>query len=181
MKDSLVLVPGSCYSYLMRRVLFILLAIVVLAGCDVPKPPPELPTATPGSNNPEEATYATQVRATPDRGFTPVATGPGHIYFVRGERLWTVEPDGSGAKQLSDLPATGKPEVSPDSRSIAWIGGNDLYVMPSRGGEAKKIFSGSIADYQRLGWSTDGSLVGVFTYDLTTIGTEKAWAVPVAG
>lgn len=158
-----------------------MLAIVVLAGCDVPKPPPELPTATPGSDNPEKAVYTTQVRATPDRGFTPVAAGPGHIYFVREGHLWTVEPDGSGAKQLSDLPATGKPEVSPDSRSIAWIGGNDLYVMPSRGGEAKKIYSGALADYQRLGWSTDSALVGVFTYDLTTIGMEKAWAVPVDG
>ncbi len=165
----------------MRRILIVLFAMLVLVGCDVPKPPPELPTATPGSGNPEVAVYTTQVRATPDRGFTPVATGPGHIYFVRNERLWTIEPDGSGQKQLSDLPVTGKPQVSPDGGSIVWIGGNDLYVMPNRGGEARKIYSGPLAEKQRIGWSSDGTLVGVVTYDMTTIGIEKAWAVPVEG
>jgi Tol biopolymer transport system component len=156
-------------------------ALLLLAGCDVPKPPPELPTPSPGSSNPEEAVYSTPVRATPDRGFTPIATGPGHIYFVRDERLWTVEPDGSGAKPMSELPATGKPQPSPDGRNVAWIGGNDLYVMPTGGGEARKIFSGSLPKTQRIGWTHDGTLVGVVAYDLDTIGAEHAWAVPVDG
>jgi Tol biopolymer transport system component len=64
---------------------------------------------------------------------------------------------------------------------VAWIGGNDLYVMPSGGGEARKIYSGPLATGQRIGWSHDGTLVGVVTYDLDTVGAEKAWAVPVDG
>ena len=165
----------------MRRVLWVLVGLLLLAGCDVPKPPPELPTPSPGSSNPEEAVYNTPVRATPDRGFTPIAGGPGHIYFVRGGHLWAIEPDGSGERQMSKLPATGGPQPSPDGRSVAWIGGNDLYVMPASGGEARKLYSGPLAEKQRIGWSHDGTLVGIIVYDLSTVGVEKAWAVPVEG
>lgn len=165
----------------MRRFLLLAIMLLVLAGCDVPAPPPEMPTPTPGSGNPEVAVYTTQVRATPDRGFTPVATGPGHIYFVRNERLWVVSPNGAGERQLSDLPVTGRPQPSPDSSEVAWIGGNDLYIMALSSGEVRKVFSGPIAEKQRIGWSNDGSLLGIITYDLDTIGVERAWAVPAKG
>jgi Tol biopolymer transport system component len=64
---------------------------------------------------------------------------------------------------------------------VAWVGERDLYVMPSAGGEPRVVYSGDLTDRQRLGWSADGKQIGFFTYDLTTIGVEKAWAVPVEG
>ncbi len=147
----------------------------------MPAPPPELPTPSPGSQNPEEAVYTTPIRATPIRGFTPVAVGPGHIYFVRDGHLWTVEPDGSGERQMSDLPATDTPQPSPDGQSIAWIGGNNLYVMPISGGEARNLYTGSLAERQHIGWSYDSTMLGFITYDLSTVGAEKAWVIPVEG
>jgi Tol biopolymer transport system component len=82
---------------------------------------------------------------------------------------------------LSDLPVTERPQPSPDGKEIAWIGGNDVYVMPASGGEARSVYNGAPADKQRIGWSPDGTLLGVITYDLSTIGAEKAWAVPADG
>jgi Tol biopolymer transport system component len=64
---------------------------------------------------------------------------------------------------------------------VAWVGDNDLYVMPSGGGQARKLYTGALADKQRIGWSPDGKVLGFFTYDLATVGAEQVWAVPVAG
>ena len=160
------------------------LVALILAACDVPTPPPELPTPTPGSSNPENdlsRSQLTPVLPTPERGFTPIATSPGHIYFVRDGHLWTVAPDGAGAHQLSDLPITGKPEPSPDGSMVAWVADKDLYLMPSGGGTAQKLYSGDLTDGQRIGWSPDNKYLGFFTYDLTSVGTENAWYLPVSG
>lgn len=161
---------------------FILAAL--LAGCEVPKPPPEIPTATPGSQNPENPAFRgdlTPVRVTLEPGFTPLAVPPGHIYFVRASALWRVAPDGSGEMRLSDLPVTGPPQPSPDGKQIAWLSGQDLYVMPSTGGTPMKLFSGDLAEGQRLGWTHDSSMVGFITYDKSIVRREIAWAVPAAG
>jgi Tol biopolymer transport system component len=160
------------------------LVALILAACDVPTPPPELPTPTPGSSvleSDQARSQLTPVRATPDRGYTPIAGPPGHIYFVRSGHLWTVSPDGSGERQLSDLPITGAPQPSPDGEMLAWVSDKDLYVMPSTGGGARKLYTGDLTDRQRIGWSPDNKLVGFFTYDLASIGTEKAWYIPAAG
>src|SRR5204862_3118682 len=64
---------------------------------------------------------------------------------------------------------------------VAFTSGKGLYVIPSDGGEARKIAEGELTEDQRLGWSPDGSQVGYFTYDTATPGNENAWAVPVKG
>ena len=172
----------------MRRLfpalLTLALVALALAACDVPTPPPALPTPTPGSSvleSDQARSQLTPVRATPDRGYTPIAGPPGHIYFVRAGHLWTVSPDGSGERQLSDLSITGTPQPSPDGKMLAWVGDKDLYVMPSIGGDAHKLYTGDLTDRQRIGWSPDNKLLGFFTYDLASIGTEKAWYIPAAG
>ena len=173
----------------MRRVFALILTLALFAGtlvaCDVPQPPPELPTPTPGSQNPENdlsALALTPVRATPDRGYTPLAGPVGTIYFVRDDRLWAVNPDGSGERQLvPDVEITGTPAPSPDGRLVAWVGGRNLYVMPPAGGTPTAVYTGDLTDRQRLGWTPDSKLVGFFTYDTTAMGVEKAWAVPAEG
>src|SRR5437588_2340010 len=140
-----------------------ILAGTLVTSCEVPTPPPELPTATPGSGNPENAASRfnlTPVRITPVPGFTPLAGPPGHIYFVRDTGLWTINPDGSGEMHLSGLKVGGTPQPSPDGSMVAWVSGQDLYAVTSAGGAPRKLASGNMADHQRLGWSPDGSLGG---------------------
>jgi Tol biopolymer transport system component len=157
---------------------------VVLSGCEVPTPPPELPTPTPGSQNPENPLSQlalTQIVPTPQRVFEPVNAEPGHIYFVRDGQLWRIAPDGSGETRLSDLAITSAPQPSPDGSWVAFASGSDLYLVPSAGGEARKLASGALAENQRLGWSADSALVGYLTYDTAAPGLLVAWAAPVTG
>jgi hypothetical protein len=180
----------------MRRFLLIAslfaLCILFVAGCDVPSPPPELPTATPGSSNPESVSAApqlTRVPPTPVRGFTPLPAGPGlrpaplsgRIYFVRASGLWSIAPDGSGLVKLTGLPPSNPPCLSPDGSLVAFTSGNALYAIPSAGGSPRKLAEGVLPDNQRLGWSPDGSLVGYIADDTTASGREDAWAVPAKG
>jgi Tol biopolymer transport system component len=64
--------------------------------------------------------------------------------------------------------------------------GQALYVIPSGGGQARKLAPANEGDSwaapteQRIGWNRDSTLVGYITYDLTTYGREQAWAIPVA-
>src|SRR5207245_2962862 len=158
----------------MRRFLVALALWLVcgglVAGCDVPTPPPELPTATPGSANPESLLSRlalTPIIPTPPKDFAPLNAGPGYIYFVRDSALWRGAPDGTAERKLSDLPVTNPPQPSPDGKLVAFISGKDLYVVPSEGGNARKLASGEVAGHQRPGWSPHSSLVGYLAYDLS--------------
>src|SRR5438552_4033864 len=181
--------PQNAVLYLTMRRLLVVLALWLvcgglLAGCDVPTPPPELPTATPGSANPESLQSRldlTPVIPTPPKDFAPLNAGPGYIYFVRDSGLWRVAPDGTGAKKLSDLSVTNPPQPSPDGKLVAFTSDKDLYVVPREGGTARKLASGELADHQRLGWSPDSSLVGYLAYDLSKPDMADAWAVSVKG
>lgn len=172
----------------MRRtasvVLTLLLFAWLLSGCEVPKPPPELPTATPGSSNPESPNFQagrTPVRIEANKGYTPVPSAPGNIFFVRSSGLWRISPDGSGEEQLASMPVTNPPQPSPDGSLVAFTSADGVHVIASAGGEPRKLATGHIADRQRLGWTPDGKLVGYFTVDPETMGKEIAWAVPVEG
>ena len=162
------------------------MSVALLAGCDVPTPPPELPTATPGSQNPDSPLSRlglTPVLPTPDRQFSALNVGPGHIFFVRAGLLYRVNPDGTGEQKLADLPVTNPPQPSRDGKMVAFTSNKDLYVVSSDGGGAppRKVASGEIADDQRVGWSPDGLLLGYITLDTTTPGNEDAWSVRADG
>lgn len=172
---------------IMRRFFGLALILVLsgslLTGCEVPKPPPNLPTATAGSQNPEsiDAVPGTPVRIEQEREFTPLVVPPGTIYFVRSSGLWAIQPDGSGETQLAKLPVTSLPQPSADGSMVAWLSNNDLYVVEPDGGEPRNLYSGQMADRQRIGWTPDSSSIGFITLDPTIIGGEKAWYIQAVG
>lgn len=157
-----------------------MLFMLLLSGCEVPTPPPELPTATPGSSSPDSP-LGTPVSIQPDRGYTPVAAAPGNIFFVRSSGLWRIGPDGKGETKLAGMAVTNPPQPSPDGNLVAFTTATDLYVVPASGGEPRKLASGVIADHQRIGWMPDGKTVGYIAFDPATMGQEKAWAVSAQG
>jgi Tol biopolymer transport system component len=169
------------YSY---GLLTLLLFALLLSGCDVPAPPPELPTATAGSSNPESPDFQagyTPVRIEANKGYTPVPSEPGNIFFVRSSGLWRISPDGSGERQMASVPVNNPPEPSPDGSLVAFTTADAVYVVPSAGGEPRKLASGNIPPDQRLGWTPGGKQVGYFTFDPETMGKEEAWAASVEG
>lgn len=160
----------------MPAFLAMMLFLLLLSGCEVPTPPPELPTATPGSSSPDSP-IGTPERRLPDKGYTPIASAPGNIFFVRSSGLWRISPDGTGETKLAGMVITNPPQPSPDGSMVAFTTASDLYVVPASGGEPRKLASGLIADHQRIGWTPDSSTVGYIAFDAATMGQETAWAV----
>lgn len=87
--------------------------------------------------------------------------GKDTIIFVCEDDLWSVPTSGGIARRLTAAKGTcGSPKLSPDGSLVAFVseeeGHKEVYVMPSIGGEAKRLtFLGSNSCYIS-GWSTDG-------------------------
>jgi dipeptidyl aminopeptidase/acylaminoacyl peptidase len=78
------------------------------------------------------------------------ARSPGRIVFVRNAGLreahvWSIDPDGSGARQLTSARGTidGSPQLSPDGRRIVFSrfedGDNDLFIMGVNGAHERRL------------------------------------------
>jgi dipeptidyl aminopeptidase/acylaminoacyl peptidase len=77
--------------------------------------------------------------------------------------IWVVSTaPGSRPRQLTDTGHDNRPQWSPDGKSIAFLssreGASQVYVMPAKGGNARKVTSiSTAADNER--WSPDGEWI----------------------
>jgi tricorn protease len=108
------------------------------------------------------------------------------VVFSYGGDLWTAAISGGSATRLTAHPGVETfPKFSPDGRWIAFTGQYDgdeqVYVMPSTGGEPKQLTyypsRGPLAprwgyDNQVFGWTTDNK---VYFRSL-----RESWALPIA-
>jgi tricorn protease len=97
-----------------------------------------------------------------DQGYYRYAAIAGdRILYVCEDDLWSAPAEGGDAVRLTvSFGACSFPRFSPDGASIAFIstdeGNPELYVMPARGGEPKRLtFLGASLAWA-TGWSADG-------------------------
>ena len=96
----------------------------------------------------------------------PAGKGNGKIAFVsnreKGERIYTMNPDGSGLTQLTGGPHQLQPAWSPDGKKIAYMDrlkdATALYVMNADGSKPKLLVS-DIFHNVKLAWSPDGTKI----------------------
>ncbi|MEO0753435.1 MAG: S41 family peptidase [Pseudomonadota bacterium] len=118
------------------------------------------------------------------------------VVFSYGGDIWITLTDGGGARRVTSHPGIELfPKFSPDGRYIAFTGqyGGDeqVFVVPSTGGEARQLTHYPAAgplparwgyDNQVQGWSPDGEAV-VFRSlrDASGLTDGRLYTVPVAG
>lgn len=93
--------------------------------------------------------------------------------------LWTVDRQGALRQWTSGKEGDGMGRWSPDGAQVAFVSGRDkpgaqLYLIPSDGGEARKLTSlpeGSIREYK---WSPDSQWIAMLFRETDPIWTEAA-------
>lgn len=84
----------------------------------------------------------------------------GTIAFTYSDDIWVANPDGTNAHRLTvNIARDFQPRFSPDGKWIAFTsdrnGNNDVYVVPTIGGEPKQITFESSPD-EAVSWTPDG-------------------------
>ena len=73
--------------------------------------------------------------------------GPnGPIAFQTLNDVWVVNPDGSGARQVSSGSATRDPAISPDGRSVAYAESRNLVITNIDGTGTRTVTTGGHND-----------------------------------
>ncbi|OLE56383.1 MAG: hypothetical protein AUG74_19370, partial [Bacteroidetes bacterium 13_1_20CM_4_60_6] len=73
-------------------------------------------------------------------------------------RLWIMDADGANARELTHGDADTSPHFSPDGKTVAFVRGGNLYLLPLGGGEAQQLTKISTGVSDPL-WSPDGKSI----------------------
>lgn len=94
------------------------------------------------------------------------------VVFVAEDDLWSVSAEGGTARRLTaGLSAASHPKISPDGSTIAYLGAEegppDVHVVPTEGGQTRRLtFEGGMLS-RVAGWEADGASV-VYANSATT-------------
>src|SRR6185295_5355492 len=106
------------------------------------------------------------------------------VVFVYGGTLWTVAREGGAARQLTTGGHERSPIFSPDGRWLAFTaqydGNVDAYVVPSGGGEPKRLTWHPGADVA-VGWTPDGKSVLFSSNREAYADFHRLYTVPATG
>lgn len=154
-----------------------LAAGLIGAACSGPTPDPPAPLVQEGPGFYQELSWA------PDGGSILVSVlevtedEPGFAY-----RIWTVDPDGSNARPISDGPRDYWTSWAPDGERLVFAGSEDgaaldLYTMRADGSDRRRITTTSSSETQPA-WSPDGGRIA-FISDRD--GHGQLWVMDVEG
>src|SRR5882724_615046 len=107
------------------------------------------------------ATVSGAAEETPLLAHSPTVSKT-QVVFAYGGYLWSVPREGGDARQLTTGGHEGLPVFSPDGKWIAFTamydGNADVFVMPSEGGEPRRLTWHPAADIA-VGWTPDGKRI----------------------
>jgi TolB protein len=110
------------------------------------------------------------------------ATFPGHdgkIAFVRSNQIYTINPDGTGIRQLTSGAKNYRPKWSPNGQRIAYVheatgGVKDLWVMSATGSAKAQVTH--VGNVTEPTWSPDGKYLAFGGGTPTVLETIKSAA-----
>jgi len=76
----------------------------------------------------------------------------------RTSQIWAMDADGQNLRQLTQGDSDSTPRYAPDGKHIAFLRSDNLYLLPTAGGEAKQLTSVSTGVGDPL-WSPDGKWI----------------------
>ncbi|WP_420935082.1 S41 family peptidase [Alteromonas sp. A081] len=129
---------------------------------------------------------STYLNAQETRLLRQPAVSEQHIAFTHAGDIWLTDLNGQNSQRLTSTAAVeSHPQFSPDGRHIAFSsnrsGTDSVYVMPTVGGQAKRLTWHASGGSVR-GWTVDGKQV-LFTSgrDTAPRPINRLWTVPAAG
>lgn len=84
------------------------------------------------------------------------------LAFRKGEQVWTMQADGSGAHPLAGGVSIAAFAWAPDQDRLAYVSGDELHAVNADGSHLVKLVTASSGTPQRLGriaWSPDGQWI----------------------